>query len=95
MTKVKCRMAALAVAMAAKSGSVEALDVDTLEEMAHQLLPEGDALRRAITDFATQYPLAVWDRDRLIAEGAALFAAVEQAAAPGVPVDAGRVDIHG
>lgn len=95
MTKLKCRMAALAVAMAAKTGAVEALDVDTLEEMAAQLLHWDDPLRRAITEFAVQYELSIWDRTLLIAAGEALFRAVEQAAAPGVPIDADRVDIHG
>lgn len=94
MSRLKCQMAAFSVAMGAKAGRLEALDVDVLEEQAEQLLEPGDPLRRAISDFATQFPVVVCEPPRLAEEGARLARAVELSARPDAP-DAGRLDIHG
>lgn len=94
MSEMKCKMAAFSVAMGAKAGRLEALDVDVLEEQAEQLLAPDHPLRRAISEFATQFPVVVCEPPRLAEEGDRLLRAVELSALPDAP-DAGRIDIHG
>lgn len=91
---MRVKMAAFAVAMQAKTGSVDTLDVDTLEVQAEELLARGAPLRLAVMEFATQFPLVRDDRAALAAEGARLARAVELAAMAEVP-GSGRLDIHG
>lgn len=85
---------AFAAALRAKCGTISALDVDQLRTEAEALLPEGHALRLAVTRFATR-----WENDRffpveLRAAGDDLARAVELALLP-EPPDLGRTDIHG
>lgn len=91
---VGIKMAALAVALQAKCGELDPLDVADLLARAEQELDAEDQLFRAITDFATQHQLCRFDLPKLAEIGADLNRHVEIACLPSPP-DPERSDIHG
>lgn len=91
--RVKIAFAALAVAMQAKTGCVDQLDVDDLLTKCSQLLQVDDPLRIAVTRFTTQLELRP-TREELAKLGHTLTDAIELALRPDPP-DAHRADIYG
>jgi len=87
-------LAAASVAMKAKCGQLDEMDVDDLYARAEQELGHDDPLFRAVSAFATQYQVWAHDAPQLARLGDALSHAVIVASRPD-PVDMARVDIHG
>lgn len=85
---------AFAVAMRAKAGQLDPLDVDQLVAAAGDALTADDPLARAITHFATQHQLLRRDPAALAELGQELSHAVDLALIP-VPPGCERADIHG
>lgn len=86
-------MPALAVALQAKSGTVDQLDVDGLLCRAQQELADDHPMFRAIAHFAVQLELRP-DPAALFALGSELHDRVAVFSMP-TPPDANRRDIHG
>jgi hypothetical protein len=86
--------AAFAVSLRGKVGTLTALDVEHLRSQAEELLDEGDSLRAAVLEFATQYEVVRRQAPALIDLCDGLSRAVEYALRPAAP-DQHRVDIHG
>lgn len=84
----------MVLAMQARIGGLDAVEVQGLIVRAGELLHRDDPVRRTIEWFGTQYEPVRWDNDALRALGEE---AQRRAAAlvPAPPVDAGRVDLHG
>ncbi len=91
--RVSIGLSAASVALKAKCGQLDAMDVDDLQARAEQELGRDDPLFRAVSAFATQYQIH-GGADDLVRLGGDLHHAVVIAVQPD-PVDAGRVDIYG
>ena len=91
---MRVSMAALSVAMRARTGALEAGEVKALFDMVREDLAGRDHLRQAIARFAAQYVGVRRDPEALAEAGAALQHAVSIAM---MPAAAGldRSDIHG
>lgn len=87
-------LAAQAVALRARTGGLQAYEVDDMRVRAEQLLARDSALRAAIYHFCTMYELDHHDSAKLIEHGEELSRGVDRALRPDA-VDAGRIDIHG
>lgn len=80
MTTIPVMMSAQHVAMRARLGELEQLDVDDMLTRAEELLDHGADLYRAITGFATQFQMARHDAGALAMQGRILQEAVDAAA---------------
>ena len=87
-------MDVLAVAMAAKAGTLDYADVVRLQTKGEQLLGRDDPLFYAVSDFATQFELHRRDPSQWAALGALLHHRLDVAITP-APPDLDRSDIHG
>ena len=92
---VALRFEAFALGMKARVNGVDAEDVEELRQRAEQLIDDADdPVRRAITEFATQYELCAHDFARLSELGDDLTGRIERANyAP--PPGSDRKDTHG
>jgi len=79
---VSVGLAALSVAMNAKLGRCDQMDVDAMVATAQQLLKEGDVLRLACTEFATGFEMHWRDPEQIERLGENLRYAVELHARP-------------
>lgn len=93
-TDQKVQMDAFAVSLQARVGMVEAHRVDRLLHLAQTRLRQDDPLRRAVTNFAAEFPAIRRDSALLCDAGLCLRRAVELSATP-VPPSLDRSDIHG
>lgn len=80
--------------MKAKTGAIDAHDVEVLRTKAEEFLTQGDYLRTAVTQFATLYLVHRHDPAQVAQMGEELRHAVEVASAAG-PADQGRLDLDG
>lgn len=87
-------LAALAVAMRARTGGLIGHEVDDMRIRAEELLERDDELRRAIMGFATGYELHRHDPAAVAELGEELDRNIERDLRP-VPPDIERRDIHG
>lgn len=71
-------LAAQHVAMRAKLGEVDPMDVDDLLARAEEMLDHGSDLYRAVTSFATRFQVVRHEREELVREGRWLAHAVEK-----------------
>lgn len=76
-------IAALSVALCARTDQLTAHAVEDMRVKAEELLPKGDGLRCAIIDFATQYEQDRRDRAAMHAHGLTLQAALDEALGSG------------
>lgn len=74
--KIAVKSEALALAMCAKDGSLDAEAVDNLRQKAEEALTSDLPLYRAIMEFATHYPLIFRSSDELFSRGETLHQAV-------------------
>jgi len=86
--------AAFAASLRGKVGGLTALDVEQLRSQAEELLDEGDGLRAAVLEFATQYEVVRRQAPALTDLCDRLSQAVQHAIRPVAPHQH-RVDIHG
>jgi hypothetical protein len=87
-------LAAQAVALRARTGGLQAYEVDGMRVRAEELLTRDDPLRAAIYMFCTMYELDRHNAAAVALHGEELSRGVDRALRPDAP-DAGRVDIHG
>ena len=73
---VAVKSEALAVAMAAKAGTLDGDAVDALRQKAEEWLPSDHPVFRAVMEFATHYPLVRFSPDELFARGEGLHQAL-------------------
>jgi hypothetical protein len=84
----------MTLAMQARIGGLEAVEVQGLIVRAGELLHRDDPVRRAIEWFGTQHDLVRWDDAGLRELGEEAQRRAMALVHP-PPVDAGRADIHG
>ncbi|MBW4710713.1 hypothetical protein KX928_23230 [Roseobacter sp. YSTF-M11] len=95
--KLAVRFAAFGVSGQAIANTLTQADVDDLLGRTEEALNSDDPLFRAITRFATQYPLVRQDPEQLADLGTLLRFGVDEANNAGIPEDdwARRKDING
>lgn len=91
-TRVSVKFDAFSVAMQAKVGGLQQLDIDALVTKAEQMLSSDDPLTRAVNSFATQYDIADERRRRELGED--LLATIQSMNMP-EPPGQDRRDIYG
>ncbi|MFN3953236.1 MAG: hypothetical protein ACK4LQ_02205 [Pararhodobacter sp.] len=90
----RVHFAALAVALSARSGQLEASDVEATANLARRLLPEDCRTRAQVEQFATRYAECRRQPAAVVELGGELLDALERLARTDPP-GMERADIHG